>query len=412
MLNKKSISLALLFTLTMLIVACSSQEYTTAKLAIQQSDFAKAAEWLPKAMAVEPDNPEIPVVLGLEIHAQDGNWTNMVAMFDKAMSINPDKVVEVRGTLISVGDAVDNYTEFYWAKEFNVGVEQFKKIQEDPDNKPQYLETAISHFQNAAIINPTDANTHATLAKCYFDVGDTSAATNAALTAIEKNPESFQANFGAGQILIRAGASSEEVLPYYEKAASIEPSNGKVLQLLAGTYYDLSAIAKTHAKEALKDALQYGRDGETVEEEKSLAAQEAYNATQLFFSSRSLEVFENAISNEEDKKVKANLYFNLGVIHNQMKNYEDAEKSFDEAFYLDDEDYEALEGMVLIYDSLGDQYLNGAEGFEKDMNEAYRWYRKAEKKIKDALIINPDESDEYKKILKQLRYKKGIAEGF
>jgi TPR repeat protein len=123
-------------------------------------------------------------------------------------------------------------------------------------------------------------------------------------------------------------------------------------------------------------------------------------------------VFENAISNEEEKKVKANLYFNLGVIHNQMKNYEDAEKSFDEAFYLDDEDYEALEGMVLIYDSLGDQYLNGAEGFEKDMNEAYRWYRKAEKKIKDALIINPDESDEYKKILKQLRYKKGIAEGF
>ena len=31
---------------------CSSQEYTTAKLAIQQSDFRKAAEWLPKAMAV------------------------------------------------------------------------------------------------------------------------------------------------------------------------------------------------------------------------------------------------------------------------------------------------------------------------------------------------------------------------
>ena len=59
MLNKKSISLALLFTLTMLIVACSSQEYTTAKLAIQQSDFVKAAEWLPKAMAVEPDNPDL-----------------------------------------------------------------------------------------------------------------------------------------------------------------------------------------------------------------------------------------------------------------------------------------------------------------------------------------------------------------
>ncbi|HIF83855.1 MAG TPA: tetratricopeptide repeat protein [Candidatus Marinimicrobia bacterium] len=373
MLTKKSIFLAILFTLSMIMVACSSQEYTTAKLAIQQSDFAKAAEWLPKAMAVEPDNPEIPVVLGLEIHAQDGDWKNMVAMFDKAMAIDPDKEIEVRGSFISVKDAVANYIEFYWAKEFNIGVEQFKKIEDDPDNKPQYLETAISHFQNAAVINPTDANTHATLAKCYFDVGDKEAAKNAALTAIEKNPESFQANFGAGQILIRAGASSEDALPYYEKAASIEPSNSKVLRELAGTYYDLGQ------------------------------------------RERSLEVFENAISNEDDKIVKADLYFNLGVIHSQMCDYEAAEKAFDEAFYLNDEDFEAALGMARSYEGLGDNYLNGGEGcggtFEEDLEKAARWYRKAEKKIKSVMIIDIDNADDYKKTLKQLRYKRGIAEG-
>ena len=370
MLTKKSIFLAILFTLSMIMVACSSQEYTTAKLAIQQSDFAKAAEWLPKAMAVEPDNPEIPVVLGLEIHAQDGNWTNMVAMFDKAMSINPDKVVEVRGTFISVGDAVDNYTEFYWAKEFNVGVEQFKKIQEDPDNKPQYLETAISHFQNAAIINPTDANTHATLAKCYFDIGDTLAAKEAALTAVVKNPESFDANFSAGQILVKAGVSSEDVLPYYEKAASIEPSNSKVLRELAGTYYDLGQ------------------------------------------KERSLEVFENAISNEDDKIVKADLYFNLGVIHSQMQNFEESEKAFDEAYYLNEDDFEAALGMARSYEGLGDNYLNGAEGFEKDLEKAARWYRKSEKKIKSVMIIDIDNKETYKKTLELIRYKRDVAEGF
>ena len=381
----------------MIMVACSSQEYTTAKLAIQQSDFAKAAEWLPKAMAVEPDNPEIPVVLGLEIHAQDGNWTNMVAMFDKAVAIDPDKVIEVRGSFISVKDAVTNYIEFYWAKEFNVGVEQFKKIQDDPDNKPQYLETAISHFQNAAVINPTDANTHATLAKCYFDVGDKEAAKNAALTAIEKNPESFEANFGAGQILIRAGASndvikrahiagfqegtpefetfkrlaiSEDVLPYYEKAASIEPSNSKVLRELAGTYYDLGQ------------------------------------------RERSLEVFENAISNEDDKIVKADLYFNLGVIHSQMQNFEESEKAFDEAYYLNEDDFEAALGMARSYEGLGDNYLNGAEGFEKDLEKAARWYRKSEKKIKSVMIIDFDNKETYKKTLELIRYKRDVAEGF
>ena len=58
MLNKKILFFSSILTIIVVFVACSSQEYTTAKLAIQQSEFKKAAEWLPKAMAVEPDNPE------------------------------------------------------------------------------------------------------------------------------------------------------------------------------------------------------------------------------------------------------------------------------------------------------------------------------------------------------------------
>ena len=369
MLNKQSISLAIIFTISMLIVACSSQEYTTAKLAIQQSDFAKAAEWLPKAIAVEPDNPEIPIVMAVEIHAEREEWQEMKDMLDLAMSIDPNREIEVRGTFTTVEKAVNNYTEFYWAKEFNIGVEQFKKIQEDPDNKQNYLDVAIIHFQNAAIINPPDANAHTSLAQCYFDKGDKEAAKNAVLVAVEKNPESFDANFSAGQILVRADVPSEDVLPYYEKAASLEPSNSKVLRELAGTYYDLGQKEK------------------------------------------SIEVFENAISNEEDKIVKADLYFNLGVIHNQMQNFGEAETSFDEAFYLNEDDFEAALGMAQAYEGLGNNYLNGAEGFEKDLDEASRWYRKAEKKIKAVMIIDIDNKPTYQKTLELIRYKRDIAEG-
>ena len=80
--------------LVMAFFACSSQEYTTAKLALQQSDFKKAAEWLPKAMAVEPENPEIPVVMAIEIHAENEKWSDMVKLLNRAMDINPDKVIE------------------------------------------------------------------------------------------------------------------------------------------------------------------------------------------------------------------------------------------------------------------------------------------------------------------------------
>ena len=48
MLNKKILFFSSILSIAIVFVACSSQEYTTAKLAIQQSEFTKAAEWLPK----------------------------------------------------------------------------------------------------------------------------------------------------------------------------------------------------------------------------------------------------------------------------------------------------------------------------------------------------------------------------
>ena len=350
------------------LMSCSSQEYTTAKLAIQQSDFKKAEEWLPKAMSVEPDNPEIPMVMAIEIHAKNENWVEMISMFDKSMSINPEKVIEVRGSFVPVKDAVNNYREFYWANKFNSGVEQFKKIQDNPDKKIEYLEVAIGHFLDASIINPLDANTHSTLAKCYLDKGDKESAKSAALVAVEKNENSFDANYSAAQILSSAGESSDNVIQYYEKAVLIEPSNSRALRELASTYYDIGQKEK------------------------------------------SIQVFANAIENEENDTTKADLYFNLGVIHNQMNNFEDAEIAFDQAFFLNEEDYEAALGMARSYEGLGDNYLNGEEGFEKDLDKASRWYRKAEKKIKSVMVIDIDNKETYQKNLELIRYKRDVAE--
>ena len=365
--------LNLLFVIILLIfsfgvISCSSQEYTTAKLAIQQSDFKKAEEWLPKAMSVEPDNPEIPMVMAIEIHAKNERWSEMVSMFEKAMNINPEKVIEIRGSFIPVKDAVNNYREFYWANRFNAGVEQFKKIQDDPDKKMEYLDVAINHFLDASVINPEDANTLSTLAKCYLDKGQKESAKTAVLKAVKKSENSFDANFSAAQILSSAGESTDNVIKFYKKAVEIQPSNSKALRELASSYYDIG------------------------EKEKSI------------------EVFENAIKNEENDTTKADLYFNLGVIHNQMNSFEDAEVAFDQAFFYNEEDYEAALGMARSYEGLGDNYLNGSEGFDKNLEKASRWYRKAEKKIKSVMVIDIDNKDTYQKNLELIRYKRDVAE--
>ena len=229
------------------------------------------------------------------------------------------------------------------------------------------MNEAVENFTNASIINPTDAQTYTTLSKCYLDLGDKEKAIKLIKTAVEKNPEDFSSNFTAGQILLRCDRSVD-ALPYYQKAVQIEPSNSNALRELAAMYYDIDQKEK------------------------------------------SIQLFTDAIQNEDDKIVEADLYFNLGVIHNQMKNYEEAEKAFDEAYYLNEEDFEAVLGMASTYVNLGDKYFKGSDGFTKDYDKAVRWYRKAEKKIKDVKSIDFENAAEYQRQLEIIRYKRDIAE--
>ena len=89
MFNKKFISIGISLLVVLIFVRCSSQEYTSAKLYIQQLEWEKAEEFLIKALVAEPDNPEIPYQLGYHIYAlQKRDWKMMNQTFDKALSLS------------------------------------------------------------------------------------------------------------------------------------------------------------------------------------------------------------------------------------------------------------------------------------------------------------------------------------
>ena len=60
--------------------------------------------------------------------------------------------------------------------------------------------------------------------------------------------------------------------------------------------------------------------------------------------------------------------------------------------------------------NLGDKYFNGSDGVTKDYDKAVRWYRKAEKKIKDVKSFDFENAAEYQRQLELIRYKRDIAE--
>ncbi len=354
-----------IFIIGLIISGCVSEELNSARLYLQQKNWEKAEEYLLKAMVVEPDNPEIPYRLGNAIYAKDEKWDEMNEMFSLAMSIDPDRVILQGAT---VRTYVEQAMEKYWTVVYNNAVASFNEYRKlGKDEGQTSLDQAISQLHIAISINPNNSRTYATLSTCYFEKGDEKSSVSMIQKAVEKSPEDFDANFTAGQILGNYNRF-EEAISYLIKAVELKPNDVKLLRFLADIYYEIG------------------------EKEKSI------------------EIYQTAIKSESNKKVKADLYYNLGVLNMQLNNYDAADLAFEEAYFLNEEDFEALLGMATLYEQLGDKYFNGTEeDIEKDYVEAHRWYRKARAKLRDLKNLDVDNRSTYKKALKLIDYKMNIT---
>ena len=127
----------------------------------------------------------------------------------------------------------------------------------------------------------------------------------------------------------------DSALPYVKKAVELEPSNTQSIRSRAQIYYDMGQL------------------------EKSIQTQEV------------------AIDKETDREVKADLYFNLGILYNRVGNLEEAEYNFMNSLDENPDDNEAVMGMAPVFEN------------------AKTW-RKAEKFYRELISIDPDNPDHYR----------------
>lgn len=64
----KKINVLIILMIVALIIGCSSQEFTSAKLYVQQKNLPKAEEFFLLAMEREPMNPEVPYLLARDVY--------------------------------------------------------------------------------------------------------------------------------------------------------------------------------------------------------------------------------------------------------------------------------------------------------------------------------------------------------
>ena len=136
----------------------------------------------------------------------------------------------------------------------------------------------------------------------------------------------------------------ETALPYIQKAVELEPSNTQSIRNLAQIYYDLALLDSSRYTEQLE---------------------------------KSIQTYEIAIDKETDYKIKADLYFNLGILYTKADNLEEAEYNFMNALDENPDDIEAVMGMAQVFEN------------------AEKW-RKAEKFYRELIAVDPDNPDHYR----------------
>ena len=334
MLNKQRIWAAILGFAAVIIISCTSQEYTSAKVYIQQQEWNKAKEFLVKAIEVESENPEIPYQLGYHIYAlQEKDWEKMNQSFDKALAIDPNK--KILGQEKTVKEFVTMARTQFWAEIYNKGVMEFNEYRAaQMDEKDVALQKAITTFEISAIIKTDEAQSYTMLSTCNHLAGNTDKSEDYILKAAALSPDDANVNLTAGQIFMQK-QDFEVALPYLKKAVELEPSNTKSIRNLAQIYYDMGQLEE------------------------------------------SIQTYEVAINKEMDSDVKADLYFNLGILYNKVGDLNEAEYNFMNALDENPDDIEAVMGMAQVFEN------------------AEKW-RKAEKFYRELIAVDPDNPDHYR----------------
>jgi tetratricopeptide (TPR) repeat protein len=154
------------------------------------------------------------------------------------------------------------------------------------------------------------------------------------MKSVELDPENFNSNLTAGQLLSQT-EDLEDALKYLSKAVELEPASNLTVRLLAQTYYDL---------DRLEDAKQ---------------------------------VYVAALESRPEGKAKADLYYNLGVLHLQMNDLTGAEDNFMMAYDLNPDDVEALRGIAQTFENAG------------------KW-RRAERFYRELIELEPETAEHYR----------------
>lgn len=296
--NTKSISILIASILFMgaYYTACDSTEMMSAKVYIQENNLERAEEQALMAVENETANPFPSYWLAVNVYSKQERWKEMIAMFDKSLSISPKFAAEI-----------ENLSEFYWVDEFNDGANLFNVVLNgESSNVDSALSAALKSFDKATLIIPERAQAYASIASIYLHKKDTDSAKIYLIKSAELDSTDFKSLVNLG-IIYSKESDYEKGNSYLNKVLEREPGNLIALQQLA---QNLDSQGKAEEAEA---------------------------------------TYHKALEADPEN---ANLMYNLGVIYLKADNYEKAEEMFLGSLKLNPDDCDAISNVAAVYTNL------------------------------------------------------------
>ncbi|HKJ68076.1 MAG TPA: tetratricopeptide repeat protein [bacterium] len=339
--------LAVVIAPVILFLACQTQELTSAKLYLQQQNWEEAEEFLKKAEESEPDNPEIPYLLGARIYARQGEYDLMNEAFERSLSISN-----------KFASDIENVRLRHWSEAFNSGAKTYNQALNQQDEKrQQLLEDAVEHFETAATIMPSKPETYGSLATAYLLLDEIDTAKKTFERALENDPDNFNVLFNYGRLLAEEG-QNERAIELLQKAREIDPENSSATQLLSNLYIK---IGKTEeALDMMQRAIDQDPENPTLYFNKAILhirlaqsfdENEQQDQRKQQYD-QAIQAMETAVSiNPDDMEA----LIRVGELYQELERWEEARDAFEKVLEEQPDNADVMRKLAITIYRLGDQ---------------------------------------------------------
>jgi tetratricopeptide (TPR) repeat protein len=361
---------------------CGSAETTSAKLYMQQKNWAKAEESLLKEVVKNEKNEEAQFLLG-QVRYEIKNYLGMNQAFTSALQLGDQHKPDILRYRMSV-----------WGSLFNEGVAYYNKGRDSAG----YYDKALEAFNTAIVLIPDSATTYYVASLADYAKKDVPSAVRKLETAVEKDPKYLDALRLLGQFNYATAlekfeskdeaagnASLQKAMRAYERAYALDPNNADNIRNLIDIYERtkqtdkaMKLTSEAVTKDPSNKVFRYAYGAFLLRQEKYKDATDQFSAALKIDPEYTDAVYNLGVSylnwgvamkEESDKKYEVERKTNKAAKEDlsYKEKFKDALPHLEKAVVTRDDDVVLWQTLAKIYANLGitDKAKKALEKFDK-----------------------------------------------